>query len=1114
MSRKPLKYVSYTVLGAAILVVCLYAAFNIAVKWPEVRDPLLNGLESLLNYDITMQHLSAGLWPKPYFAAESVTLRSRSTGDRIAAEKLTVLFDFRKLLSLKLRPNQIRLTRPEFSIDWPFGGSEMSESQKHEFWPRGLDAIIIYDGTIHCKGRNFTVRSFNISLNRKIDSPSLILDTIASGTVISREEKGPFHLVGRIISGESQENVASWNLDLSITCETWPLQWVPSVPEIEHMKGRGGAMVRIKGKVGSSLVMNGQMNLEPVSFSLAHDSKIKEYSIPSVSLSFDVELNKNRLAGRSIRFRMKDLELEVDLALEFDRKGLTLLDITTRSGSIPLTTAVTYAPDPLMPEWMRPRILSSLNAGEITIDSLRFVHTADRTTDSESHESSTHAFCRVRFDRLEAKLREPALPLKEISGSVEYGNGNLLLDKTKLIFGRSEVEHLSLSLQDVYSPKPVLDLSISGDFQLGDLVRQCSYKETPRSVRKIAAGFTLLTGKVKVELNAHDRLNDKKAARVRGTVLGNDLVAENEKLLAPLRLKIGYARFEESGKVEVNAAGTWRDIPFSLNGESRYSRNPLKGFKAWAKGSIDLASIQSWAEKPERNTVAFDGKLPLTAYLSGSLDTLSFRGHLDLEGLSVRSSSWEIGLAGEEDAMTFEGVYSTGSGLTVDKLHVDLASSDLDASARWDKKGYSLDLYAKAISPCDLGAMICQEAIVEEGFFSGELYVRSRAPGAFPYVGGFLHGSKLTAPAGIFAAPIKDGEVFLRFSDQDLTIEKCSLAFGSSRLNLTGGFENWKMPRGNMTVDGETLYFDDIFNRDHETLLQKSLKDGAKASREFSFKVTANVDEGRWKSFPYKNLRLNGLLTSHTFDVAYLSFSSGPGVYDGTAVIPYGTPEPLSFTLHTQIKHQPFLEFAQNLGRPTQRLTGFLDLKADIASSGSNVTEMKKNLRGDVDVVLKDGVIKKSNVLVKIFALLNVQKMFEGKFPQFGEMGMAYETMSATVTIDKGIAETSNLSIEGADIRFAGMGAVNIADETVDGKLGAAPLVTIDALVSKIPFAGYILTGENKSLLTFYFKIKGPLIDPEVLLIPIQSMATTVFGILKRIFLTPVRLLDQVKPEQ
>ena len=251
--------------------------------------------------------------------------------------------------------------------------------------------------------------------------------------------------------------------------------------------------------------------------------------------------------------------------------------------------------------------------------------------------------------------------------------------------------------------------------------------------------------------------------------------------------------------------------------------------------------------------------------------------------------SWEIELAGEEDAMTFEGAYSKDRGLTIDKLHVGLTSSDLDASARWNKDGYSFDLYAKAISPCDLGTMVCREAIVEEGFFSGELYVRSRTPETFPYVGGFLHGSKLSAPAGVFAAPIKDGEVFFRFSDQDLTIEKCSLAFGSSRLNLTGGFENWKKPHGHLTVDGEALDFEDIFTKDHETLFHKNLKDDAKESREFSFKVTATVDEGRWKSFPYKNLRLNGLVTSQAFDVSYFSFSSGPGVYDGTAVIPFGT---------------------------------------------------------------------------------------------------------------------------------------------------------------------------------------------------------------------------------
>ena len=777
------------------------------------------------------------------------------------------------------------------------------------------------------------------------------------------------------------------------------------------------------------------MNLEPVSFSLVHDSRTREYAIPSISLRFDVALNKNRLTGNSIRFHMPDMEMDVDLALEFSPKGLTLLDITMRSEALPAPTAIAHAPDPLMPEWMRPRILSPLDGGEIEIDRLQIIHTITRTPDFEKKESSTSVFCKIRFEHLAAKLKAPALPLKEISGSMEYGNGVLVLDNTNMIFGRSKVERLSLSLQDIHSHKPVLDLSINGDFQLGDLVRQCSYHETPGSVRKFAAGFDLLTGKVKVQLSAHDRLNDKKAPEIHGTVLGNDLVAEHEKLLAPLRLNMGYSRFENSGRLEMNAAGTWRDIPFSLNGESKYSRNPLKGFKVWAKSSVDLASIQGWAEKPARNIVAFDGELPLTAYLSGSLDTLSFRGRLDLEGLSVHAPSWEIGLTGEKDSMTFEGVYSTDGGLTVDKMHVDLPSTDLDASARWDEKGYSLDLYAKAFSPCDLGAMVCREVIVEEGLFSGELYVRSRAPGALPFINGFIHGSKLSAPAGVLASPIKDGEVFFRFSDQDLTIEKCALAVGSSRLNITGDFEDWKKPHGNLIIEGEALNFEDIFAENHKTLLQRNLKGSGNEPREFSFRITATVDEGRWKSFPYKNLRIDAIVTQKTFDASYLSFSSGPGVYDGSAVIPLGAAEPPTFTLHSQIMNQPFSDFAQNLGRPTQRLTGFLDLKADVTSSGRNVTEIIRNLSGDIDVALNDGTIKQSNILAKIFGLLNVQKLFEGKFPRFGEEGMDYETISAAVKITKGIAETSNLSIEGADIRFAGAGSVNIADKTIDGKL-------------------------------------------------------------------------------
>jgi len=91
-----------------------------------------------------------------------------------------------------------------------------------------------------------------------------------------------------------------------------------------------------------------------------------------------------------------------------------------------------------------------------------------------------------------------------------------------------------------------------------------------------------------------------------------------------------------------------------------------------------------------------------------------------------------------------------------------------------------------------------------------------------------------------------------------------------------------------------------------------------------------------------------------------------------------------------------------------------------------------------------------------------------------------------------------------------GTGKLDLVHGMVDLDLGIHPLGTVDALVSKVPLVGYILTGEGKSLLTYYFEVKGPMKNPDVQYIPFKNLGKGVAGVLKRLFLYPVRIFDDI----
>jgi hypothetical protein len=76
----------------------------------------------------------------------------------------------------------------------------------------------------------------------------------------------------------------------------------------------------------------------------------------------------------------------------------------------------------------------------------------------------------------------------------------------------------------------------------------------------------------------------------------------------------------------------------------------------------------------------------------------------------------------------------------------------------------------------------------------------------------------------------------------------------------------------------------------------------------------------------------------------------------------------------------------------------------------------------------------------------------------------------------------------------------------VDTLVGVQPLQTVDKVISRIPVVGWILTDENRSIMTVYFEVKGSLDNPTVTAIPVKAIARGVFDIFKNIFQLPAKL--------
>jgi uncharacterized protein YhdP len=190
-----------------------------------------------------------------------------------------------------------------------------------------------------------------------------------------------------------------------------------------------------------------------------------------------------------------------------------------------------------------------------------------------------------------------------------------------------------------------------------------------------------------------------------------------------------------------------------------------------------------------------------------------------------------------------------------------------------------------------------------------------------------------------------------------------------------------------------------------------------------------------------------------------------------------------------------------------QELTGKLWLQADLNARGENLAAWQRTALGAVKLKVEDGKLRKFSTLSKIFSILNVSQLVKGRLPDMVSGGMPYDRITGDLAFQGGGITTENLYMDSNAISLSAVGKIDMVKSQMDMTIGVKPLQTVDKVVSKIPIVGWVLTGQDRSLVTTYFEAKGAVADPKVTAVPVKSLAKGVLNIFKRVFQLPEKLI-------
>jgi hypothetical protein len=236
-----------------------------------------------------------------------------------------------------------------------------------------------------------------------------------------------------------------------------------------------------------------------------------------------------------------------------------------------------------------------------------------------------------------------------------------------------------------------------------------------------------------------------------------------------------------------------------------------------------------------------------------------------------------------------------------------------------------------------------------------------------------------------------------------------------------------------------------------------------------------------------------------------LDFAVGDGTCKARVVTEYQR-KPATLRISGQVSEVDALEVYRELLKQKSIVRG--KLSGDFRIDGEIGETYLSSSSGRFDVTIDKGVLHKFQILSKVFSLLNVSQIFTLQLPDMAGEGMPFDQLTGNFTLEHGILKSDDLRIASRAMNQAYSGQLDLINKQIDLAMAIQPLGTVDTVLSRIPIAGWLLTGDEGALLSAHFKISGEISDAEVEVMPLDTLSRPTIGLLRRTLGLPFKLFD------
>ena len=1117
--KRNIIFISFLVL--LLLAVASVLFLNNFLQNPSIRRYVLGEISSAIGHEVHTSKIQVNLWSGLGIGADDFEVRPGSGLQKITASKIAVSLDARKLIRGKVVPTRVFLLRPRVELVMEDGGHISKDVKGLDFGEllgktlAGFQSVRLEDGQISIRGFPIIFEELNADIWRKSGGPPKLGLRLRAKAGF-RNENVPFIVRGTI----AQEVTAEDNTlaDITLKTEDVPLSWIPWPVCLPVSNGHARALVKFKMKLNGSISAEGKITAKDLSFRIDQEERTKGYLLPHLSLDFQSLYSKRVLQLSSLLLKADDLSLKADSELDFRCNPDFHLALRLYGPPMPLDTFKKIFPTPLLPQWLETRLFPIFRGGKVRTDLFSLNGSLDQIKSLNLPENAGILSLRLTFINMGMLEEGSFLPLSDVSGELSIEKGSLLISGARADFVDSVINDFSLKIPCLYAKDLSYFVSADGTFELNDLKQQSLLDLTPVNLRNWCQGLESVSGKVHARIHAEYRDRWNYPIMQKGEFRFEGCSIVHNKLSLPLYPDKARLWAEEEKKQGFQGTGLWGKSWFRVSGSAGTSWESLD-LKVVARADMNEVMArfcQVYQKKMDQFPVKFHKHIDCRFSLIREDGFWSSQGEVDPEGITIDTSSIAADLPGAENSIHFKVDLSPGERINLRYFLCSLGESSFSLSGSYDLKDEEplrLNVSTGSLALEDLGVRIKETNSPVKGTIrcGVEVSTSVRNPEE-TWVTGEVEAVDISFFSNAMPSPLRDGEIALRFSGKEVSLETLGFRVGHSDVRIRGRLEGWDRVSGRLTLDSEYLDLSDFWKK-KPCLLPKEMSSGLSSFiTRCDLRLKLKVSKGRWKNMVYGPVEAECAFRSGHFHVERARAKVGDGLLLVKGNVKTGKTPELAFASYIKLTGDPLKAVLKNLD-----LEKYLDLTDVLLTTdkpvfmkGRNKEELISSLTGSINILLEKGKIMKSNVIYKILEFLSLKNVITRKPPDLSKEGFYFDSIEGHATLNAGILEATDVVMKSPVFNSVGKGTIDLNKKEVDLDLGVAPLGTLDSLVSKIPIVGYILTGKKKTLLTFYFKVTGTLGKPKVRYVPFNSLPKSLLGYFKRLFLTPGHLYERM----